>query len=216
MEDKLLTGKLIAFEGIDRTGKSTQIQLLSQRLQALQIKHEIVRFPDRNNTIGSLIHQVLTCKEKSISKQTLHLLFSAERWYMYDKIVEYLSNGIHVILDRYAYAGIAYSTGAQNLDYNWTLHPDTGLVEPDIVFYMSMPPKFTKDRNEYGKELYEREDIQTRVFESYKRFSSLPYWTVIDANTDLNVIENEIYENVKNILSKNARKLSESKVNFQV
>eukprot|EP00882_Tetradesmus_deserticola_P016120 GHRQ01017196.1.p1 GENE.GHRQ01017196.1~~GHRQ01017196.1.p1 ORF type:complete len:140 (+),score=18.78 GHRQ01017196.1:209-628(+) len=73
-------GAFILFEGVDRCGKSTQTSLLTKALQDKGVAVESWNFPDRKNTVtGPAIHEYLTGKEDH-NDQTIHLLFSANRW----------------------------------------------------------------------------------------------------------------------------------------
>ena len=67
-------GALIVVEGLDRSGKSTQVERLVQRLQA-----QLVKFPDRTTSIGTMINSYLT-QQSDVNDQSIHLLFSANRW----------------------------------------------------------------------------------------------------------------------------------------
>lgn len=70
-------GAFIVFEGMDRCGKSTQVQLLQQALSDRPC--ECIRYPNRQSNIGQLINSYLSCSSE-LSDQTVHLLFSANRW----------------------------------------------------------------------------------------------------------------------------------------
>ena len=63
------------------------------------------------------------------------MLFSANRWEVKDSILKDLKQGTHVILDRYIWSGLAYST-ALGIDYNWAASMDKGLPIPNITFLM--------------------------------------------------------------------------------
>lgn len=82
MESTLPTatrGALIVFEGLDRSGKSTQCNILNHYLLFhLPTEVEVVRFPNRSTAIGKLIHSYL-CEGHSHGDHTIHLLFSANR-----------------------------------------------------------------------------------------------------------------------------------------
>lgn len=67
-------GAFIVFEGIDRCGKSTQVDLLGKALNAKNI-----RFPDRTSAIGVMINSYLV-SATNMNDQAIHLLFSANRW----------------------------------------------------------------------------------------------------------------------------------------
>ncbi|ETW29754.1 hypothetical protein PFFCH_02817 [Plasmodium falciparum FCH/4] len=59
-------------------------------------------------------------------------------------------NRIWVVCDRYAYSGVAYSSGALNLNKTWCMNPDQGLIKPDVVFYLNVPPNYAQNRSDYG------------------------------------------------------------------
>lgn len=89
---------MICVEGIDRSGKTSAIQSLSNILDV-----EIVSFPERSNFTGRLLNKFL--KGKDLNKQATHLLFSANRW----EVMSSLKRDKVVVIDRYYYSGIAYS-----------------------------------------------------------------------------------------------------------
>lgn len=138
-------GSFILFEGIDRCGKTTQCQLLTDRLNAgiavdSAKKAEFIRFPNRSSHIGQLINSYLTNAEQKLEDHTVHLLFSANRWEAREMIEEKLSSGCHLICDRYAYSGVAY-TSAKGLDFDWCKGCDRGLPSPDLVVFVDILPE---------------------------------------------------------------------------
>jgi len=142
----LKRGAFILFEGIDRCGKTTQCQLLVDYLNkthscghAASSAADLIRFPNRTSTIGKLINSYLSSTEASdISDQTIHLLFSANRWEDNNNILTKLHNGVTLVCDRYAYSGVAF-TAAKGLDYEWCKSCDKGLPAPDCIIYLDMP-----------------------------------------------------------------------------
>jgi dTMP kinase len=165
-ENMTRRGHFIVFEGGDRAGKSTQAKLLQDFLNSKSIKTELVKYPDRTNTLtGPLIQNYLSGKA-DLSDQAIHLLFSANRWELQASLLSKLNSGITVIADRYVYSGIAYSH-AKGLDLNWCLEPDRGLIKPDAVFYLCLDPAEASKRSDYGLEKYENLDFQTRVSSSF-------------------------------------------------
>ena len=104
-------GSLIVFEGCDRSGKTTQVTKLVEKLnqEGKPAKNaKMMRFPDRTTVIGSIINSYLTCT-KELDDHAVHLLFSANRWELEQEIMTTLKAGTHVIIDRYAYSGVAFS-----------------------------------------------------------------------------------------------------------
>ena len=161
-------GKFIVFEGCDRAGKSTQVKLLQEFMTSKSLKAEIFKYPERQNaSTGPLIQDYLT-NGAALKDQTIHLLFSANRWELQNSLLEKLNSGITVIADRYVYSGIAYSH-AKGLDLDWCICPDKGLVRPDLVFFLNLDPKEASKRSEYGLEKYENLEFQLKVAECFTK-----------------------------------------------
>lgn len=110
-----MKGTLVAVEGGDGVGKSTFVTMLSTILESRGCHHQVMRFPDREGPIGSLIDAVLKGHTR-VSKDALSLLFTADRADKREEIETLLENGVHVICDRYVDSGIIYSQemGASN------------------------------------------------------------------------------------------------------
>ncbi|PSR80369.1 hypothetical protein PHLCEN_2v6754 [Hermanssonia centrifuga] len=72
-------GAFIVFEGLDRSGKSTQAATLLKRLQDAQSPAKLINFPDRTTAIGKMIDSYLR-SESELDDHAVHLLFSANRW----------------------------------------------------------------------------------------------------------------------------------------
>ncbi|ODV84628.1 hypothetical protein CANARDRAFT_8609 [[Candida] arabinofermentans NRRL YB-2248] len=169
-------GALIAIEGLDRTGKTTQTTNLLSHLTKLGKPHQLIKFPDRTTQIGKLIDQYLTDKSFELSDHAAHLLFSANRWELIDKIKKLLAEGVIVVLDRYVYSGVAYSS-AKGLDFEWCLSPDIGLPKPDLTIFL----KFKNDdenmtRDGFGDERYEVVEFQKKVKVAFEKFKGIEGW----------------------------------------
>lgn len=172
-------GSLIVIEGLDRTGKTTQTQRLLEKLASLNVKHKLVKFPQRETEIGQMINKYLTDKTFNLSDQAAHLLFSANRWELVESIEDDLKNGITVVLDRYVYSGVAYSA-AKGLDFDWCLGPDRGLPKPDVTVFL----KFKNDeenasRDGFGDERYEIAEFQAKVKIMFDKFEQNEEWEVL-------------------------------------
>ncbi|KAI8907951.1 thymidylate kinase-domain-containing protein [Gorgonomyces haynaldii] len=127
-------GLLIAIEGADRSGKSTQIELIRSKI----VGSQVLKFPDRTTATGKIINEYLQMKQQQ-DDHAIHLLFSANRWEAMPRMRQLLSQGTTLVLDRYCYSGVAYSA-AKGLDWNWCAQPDIGLLKPDVVFYLNIDP----------------------------------------------------------------------------
>lgn len=136
---KLRRGAFIVLEGVDRCGKTTQVQLLVKHLLGIGLATVAMRFPDRSTMVGGLIDQYLQSKSE-MDDRAIHLLFSANRWEAAPKLESYLQNGTTVVCDRYAYSGVAFSSAKPTLahDLAWCQACDVGLPAPDAVIFLDL------------------------------------------------------------------------------
>jgi len=188
-------GLFFVFEGLDRSGKSTQSKLLAKTLEeAGSVKW--MCFPNRATATGMLIDMYLR-RMIELPDETIHLLFSANRWESALSIVETLNSGTSIVCDRYAFSGVAY-TAAKGLDLSWCQTPDIGLPVPDGVFFMHIDASVGASRAGFGDERYENTDMQTRVREEFRqpRIRAGVDWNDVDGARDIAVIQNEISEAV--------------------
>jgi dTMP kinase len=131
-------GLWIAFEGVDGSGKSTQVKILSEKLGALPV------FEPGNTKTGEKIREILLHGE-NISGITEALLFAADRVEHLEKVVEpRLREGQHVVSDRSVwssvmYQGISRGLGAEKIiELNmWACNK----VFPDLVIYLQSKAK---------------------------------------------------------------------------
>lgn len=161
-------GQLILIEGLDRSGKSTQSQLLFEKFSP---NSALIKFPNRETKIGSIINQYLTDPNFNLSDQSAHLLFLANRWELAQSIIDDLNEGKFVVLDRYIYSGIAYSlaklkhnsTHPELSSIDWLYSPDKGLPKPDLTLFLTLDLKELGNRKGWGEERYEKEEFQKSV-----------------------------------------------------
>jgi dTMP kinase len=191
-------GLFIVFEGLDKSGKTTQSNKLVENLvKNIDVIVHKMSFPARETPLGQVINSYLTSKI-DLSAESAHLLFSANRWELADQIKAQLSRGEIIVCDRYYYSGIAYST-AKGLPLNWCANSDQGLPEPDIVLYMCADAEELNTRGDFGAEKYERIDFQKKVAASFEQLY-MPNWHHIDATESPDIIEKIILDKIKSML----------------
>jgi len=161
------TGLLIVFEGCDRCGKSTQTQRLLNTLKTTGRQAVAMRFPERSTPLGKTIDQYLK-KDIELDDRAAHLLFSANRWELRESMLSQLKAGISIIVDRYVYSGVAYSS-AKGLDLEWCKAPDQGLPAPDVLIHLKLDQKEAESRGGFGGERYETSTFQDRVRQQYQQ-----------------------------------------------
>ena len=174
-------GALIVLEGIDKAGKSTQARRLVEALLARGVAVELLRFPERSTPIGGLIHSYLAGGDcATVDDRVIHQLFAANRSELLPRMRQLLSSGVSLVVDRYAFSGVAYSAAKPGLSLNWCRQPDVGLMRPDLVLYLHLEPAEAAQRADFGHERYETLDFQSRVAANYEKLWE-PYWRRVDA-----------------------------------
>jgi len=193
-------GALIVFEGCDRSGKTTQVKRLVETLNKRGCSTEMMRFPDRTTGIGSVINSYLTCSEE-LDDRAIHLLFSANRWEKVKQIQRRLAEGTNIIIDRYAFSGVAFSAAKPGLSLSWCKQPDVGLPRPDLVVFMDVTEEVAKQRGGFGEERYEVAEFQRRVRQNYKELTD-ETWVEICADGSLEEVEGKLLDIVNKELVK--------------
>jgi dTMP kinase len=191
-------GLFFVFEGLDRSGKSTQSKLLTKKLEGTGAVKWMC-FPNRETAVGMLIDMYLR-RMIELPDETVHQLFSANRWESMASVVETLNSGTSVVCDRYAFSGVAYSA-AKGLDLSWCQAPDVGLPVPDGVFFLHVDESVGASRANFGDERYENSDMQARVRNEFRKapLRAGVNWNDVDGARDIQVIHAEICQAVEDI-----------------
>lgn len=176
-------GLFIVVEGLDRSGKSTQCELLCKHIEKQGKTAKYVKFPDRTTPTGTMINSYLTNQAQQ-DDHFIHLLFSANRWEAASGLRKDIKDGIWVVVDRYSYSGAVYSAAKENPDLSleWAWAPEQGLPQPDLIFFLDISATDAAARGGYGEERYEKEEMQTRVRSLYEEIFALVH-PVEDAAT---------------------------------
>src|SRR4030095_8532381 len=131
-------GLLIAFEGLDQSGKQTQAELLRDRLLSAGRCVRLLSFPDYETVIGAEIGRALR-GERDYTADVMQLLYVANRYEFKGEILRVKENGTIVVCDRYVASSIAYGE-AQGLDAEWLTDIQKYLPQPDITFLFHLAP----------------------------------------------------------------------------
>src|SRR5215218_9898966 len=146
---------LIAFEGLDQSGKETQAQQLRDWLRQNGRKARLLSFPDYGTSIGEEIARALA-GERDYGSDVMQLLFVANRHERRDAINEWLAGGLFLLCDRYRASSIAYGE-AQGLDPAWLDEIQRFLPMPDITIYIDIAPETAAKRKAHDRDRYERD-----------------------------------------------------------
>ena len=86
------------------------------------------------------------------------------------------------------------------MDETWALIPDQNLPRPDIVIQLDANEDNIVKRDNYGSEIYEKQEFQKRLREVYKFFHSYRYWKVVNASREINEVNKEIIEEIEKLI----------------
>ena len=143
LKENTTKGKLIVVEGIDGSGKSTQIDLLYKWLQSQGYS---VFFSEWNSSPLVKTTTKAAKKEKSFTPTTfsiLHCTDFADRWE--NSIYPLLKAGAIVLADRYVYTAFARDV-ARGVDPEWVRNMYSFAIKPDVAFYFRVPLDIAVER----------------------------------------------------------------------
>ena len=168
-----LPGRLIAVEGLDGSGKSTQIRLVNKWLQGLGRR---ILFSEWNSS--DLVKEATSKAKKRqlLSPTTFSLIHATDFADRYERqILPMLKAGFIVLCDRFIYTAFARDR-ARGVDSGWLRRLYGYAVEPDITFYFRVPLDVALGRILHGRprlkwfEAGMDMDLSADVYESFKIF----------------------------------------------
>lgn len=196
--------KFIVVEGLDGTGKTTQIKILADYIRAKGREAEITAEPTAHPT-GKLIRRILSGEVKT-TPWSLAALFLSDRIVHNaapDGIEKMLSEGKTVISDRYYYSTFAYQGHETDLDWAMDMHFSCPEVrKPDLVIFLTMSPekcveRIRANRPDEAIEIYENVESLTKisrqfdtVFEKLKDRENIVY---IDADGTIEEVSQRLF-----------------------
>ena len=147
-----MAGSLITFEGIDGSGKSTQIQMLEHEFNKLEVKYKTFREPG-GTELSEKIRAILLDKENiELISTDESLLFAAARAQLTaEQIKPAIEKGEFVICDRFTDSTIAYQGYGRGLDIKQLEEINyiaTAGLTPDITFILDISPEAAAVRME--------------------------------------------------------------------
>ena len=160
-----ILSNFVVFEGGDGSGTTTQVSLLTERLNNYtNIKH-FSTFEPTGEVIGKLIRSALK-KEITFKPETLAMLFAAQRnehLYGQDGILEHIKKGCLVISDRYALSSFVYQGIECGNDLPFSLN--SRFPAPEITFFLDIDPQIAHSRmkNRSSFEIYEYLEFMEKV-----------------------------------------------------
>lgn len=185
-------GKFIALEGIDGSGKSSQIGRLVQRIEGLGLRCRADREPT-GGPVGSLIRQIFTGRV-SADNRVIAALYAADRIdhlvNEVDGLCAAIDQGITVVSDRYYFSSYAYHS--VDIDMDWVIGANAlsaDLLRPTVTIFLDVPVETAVERirqNRFVEEIFDGEDRlrQTRAlyFKAFERLKDVENVVVVDGS----------------------------------
>lgn len=194
------TGHLIAFEGLDQSGKQTQAERLLAAFRSNGHRAEFLTFPEYTTAIGAEIGRALH-GERDYAADTLQLLYIANRFEFRPRIAEWLAAGTMVVCDRYLASSIAYGE-AQGVDAAWLAEIQRFLPQPSLTILLDIAPDASLTRKQVARDKFERDlPLLARVRESYLRQArESEAWVRIEGGQDKDAVSAAVMAAVRSRL----------------
>jgi len=168
----------VTFEGLDGSGKTTQLELVAQLLR--DEGREVVTTREPGGTaIGEMIRDVVLHQPEEIVPWAEAALFAAARAQLVANVIRpALDRGAAVLCDRYIDSSLAYQGIARGLGVDpvlqLNLHATQGLL-PDRTFFLAVDPQESRRRSGQERDRIEREDDEfvAHVDEAYRQLVEL-------------------------------------------
>lgn len=190
-----MPGHLIAFEGLDQSGKQTQAELLRDHLKQGGHKARLVSFPDYGTSIGEEIARALQ-GEREYGPDVMQLLYIANRYERKPDLQRWLDGGLILVCDRYLGSSVAYGE-AQGLDAAWLAEIQKFLPMPSLTIVLDIAPETAVQRKAVDRDRYERDlAMQGRVRDSYRRQAAAGGWTTLDGEREKAAIAADVFSAV--------------------
>jgi len=202
MRENTPCGSLIAFEGIDGTGKSTQIALLRDVLQAKGLDVVLTREPT-DGAYGQQIRQLYQARASVSHQEELALFLADRREHVGQIIAPALAQGKVVLTDRYYFSTAAYQ-GLFGVDPEGIIRQNEAFAPvPDLVILFELSPEQAVRRIQtYRQEVlnhFEQEESLRLVAQVFARVQR-QYLKRIDASLPIGVVHAQIVALVASML----------------
>jgi dTMP kinase len=200
-----MPGLFVTFEGIDRSGKTTQARLLAD---ALGDRAVAVREPG-GTAVGERVRELLKDPSIALDDRTEALLFAAARAELVSEVIRpALEEGKIVISDRFLDSSLAYQGGARGLGMEEVARVNdvaTGGIRPDMTILLDVSPDTAAARAGVEVDRFEQEGaaLQEKVRTAYEQLVAAEpgRWTRIDADRSPEEVHRDVLAVVEGVLA---------------
>ena len=203
-------GIFIAFEGIDGSGKSTQVARLAERLREAGNRAVTTAEPTQG-PIGRMIREIFAHRQEA-DHRSIAALFAADRIEhiinQHDGLLKLLEEHQCVITDRYYFSSYAYHSAHMNMQWVIQLNAECAhLLRPDLTIYVDISPEESMKRLKAGRnatELYETIDnlsiVRKKYFEAFELLKEEEKVLIVDGNRSASIVSEDIWKAVSHLL----------------
>ena len=186
-----MRGLLIAFEGLDQSGKQTQAEALRDHVNGLGRECRLLSFPDYATAIGTELSRALQ-GEREYTPDVMQLLYVANRYERRVEMEDLLGRGAVLLCDRYVASSIAYGE-AHGLEAAWLADIQRFLPAPDLTVLLDIAPETAVRRKAAGRDRYERDlALLSRVRDSYRRQAGEGGWLHLDGERSRDAVAADV------------------------
>jgi dTMP kinase len=186
-----MRGVLIAFEGLDQSGKQTQAEGVQAEVTSRGRECRLLSFPDYTTPIGAEIGRALHGGH-DYPADVMQLMYVANRHERRAEMTGLLDQGVILVCDRYIASSIAYGE-AQGLDAAWLADIQRFLPRPDLTILLDIAPETAVRRKASGRDKYERDlQLLARVRDSYRRQAQQQDWIRLDGERPRDAVSEEV------------------------
>ncbi|HYT68420.1 MAG TPA: dTMP kinase [Vicinamibacterales bacterium] len=192
-------GLLIAFEGLDQSGKQTQAERLKAEVEKRGLKCVLLDFPSYETHIGKEIDEGLH-GGRDYGPDVMQLLYIANRYEKKPQIEKMLAAGTIIVCDRYLASSIAYGE-AHGLDGEWLREIQRYLPPPNLTILLDIAPETAAGRKTSNRDKYERDlALLSRVRESYRRQAQDEDWLSLNGERAKEAVAADVLSAVERLL----------------
>ena len=198
---------LIVFEGVEGSGKTTQTQILCDKLESVNQRAITTREPG-GTTSGELIRNIILDQEDLTPMSELYLFTAARSLLIEQLVIPQLREEIHVIMDRFIYSTMAYQSYGREIPLQTvkTINEIAShQVVPDVIVLLDIPPQKALSRRPDPRDRFEREalDFHTKIRDGYLAMAqeNPRDWIVIDADLKPDQIAEIVWGKIQPLLN---------------
>jgi dTMP kinase len=196
----------IALEGIDGSGKSTQMKLLAARFADAGFK-VYTTFEPTGSSIGTIIRDIMKGKMKADEKVIAGLFVADRLNHLLDEengILQKLKEGYVVITDRYYFSSYAYH--GTHMDMGWVINANAmsaEILRPDINIFIDVSPEISMQRVMQNRDEVERyetlenlQNVRRKYLEAFARLKDEETVFIVNGDRPTGLIADEIWDEI--------------------